>query len=153
MLDEFDQGQLDAVVVLGHDDRRDGGEKVLSEDFAWVAAPDFEHRPGETLRLATQAPPCTVRAMALGALDGAGIPWSEVFVGGGIATIGAAVSAGLAVAALGRRVAPAGTIEVGASFGLPPLPPRDVMLFSTVTDRGGRDAVRTLVAAIRSTAA
>jgi hypothetical protein len=32
------------------------------------------------------------------------------------------------------------------------LPKRDVMLFSTVTDRRGRDAVRTLFAAIRSTA-
>ncbi len=91
--------------------------------------------------------------MALGALDGAGIAWNEVFVGGGVATIGAAVSAGLAVAALGRRVAPADTVDVGAKFGLPPLPQRDVMLFSTVTDPRGRDAVRTLVATIRSTAA
>ena len=153
MLEEFDQGRLDAAITLGHEHRRDGGERVLREDFAWVAAPDFEHRAGEKLRLATQAPPCTVRAMALGALDGAGIPWSEVFVGGGIATIGAAVSAGLAVAALGRRVAPADTIDVGAKFGLPPLPQRDVMLFSTVTDPRGQDAVRTLVAAIRSTSA
>jgi hypothetical protein len=50
-------------------------------------------------------------------------------------------------------VAPADTVEVGTRFGLPALPPRDVMLFSTVTDQRGRDAVRTLVAAIRSTAA
>jgi DNA-binding transcriptional LysR family regulator len=152
MLEEFDRGLLDAAITLGHEHRRDGGEPVLREDFAWVAAPDFEHRSGEPLRLATQAPPCTVRAMALGALDGAGIPWTEVFVGGGVATIGAAVSAGLAVAALGRRVAPADTVDVGAKFGLPSLPQRDVMLFSTVTDPRGRDAVRTLVAAIRSTA-
>jgi len=152
MLEEFDQGLLDAAITLSHEQRRDGGERVLKEDFAWVAAADFEHRLGEPLRLATQAPPCTVRAMALGALDEAGIPWSEVFVGGGVATVGAAVSAGLAVAALGRRVAPADTVDVGATFGLPPLPQRDVMLVSTVTDPRGRDAVRTLVAAIRSTA-
>jgi DNA-binding transcriptional LysR family regulator len=153
MLEQFDQGLLDAAITLGHDLRRDGGECVLEEEFAWVASADFEHRAGEPLRLATQAPPCTVRAMALAALDGAGIAWNEVFVGGGIATIGAAVSAGLAVAALGRRVAPADTIDVGVKFGLPPLPSRDVMLFSTLTDRRGRDALRTLVAAIRSTAA
>src|SRR5579859_6471674 len=148
MLDEFDRGQLDAAIILGHEHRRDGGERVLEETFAWVAAPDFEYRAGEPLRLATQAAPCTVRSMAIGALDGAGIPWTEVFVGGGIATIGAAVSAGLAVAALGRRVAPADTIDVGPRFGLPP---RGVTLYSTVTDSRGRDAVRTLVAAIRST--
>jgi DNA-binding transcriptional LysR family regulator len=82
----------------------------------------------------------------------AGIAWREAFIGGGVATIGAAVSAGLAVAALSRRVAPADTIDVAAKFGLPPLPKRDVMLYSTVTDRRGRDAVRTLIAAIRSTA-
>jgi DNA-binding transcriptional LysR family regulator len=154
VLDEFDRGVVEAALVLGHDqNRRDGGETVLEEKFAWVAAPDFEHRAGEPLRLATQAPPCTVRAMAVDALDDAGIPWTEVFVGGGIATIGAAVSAGFAVAALGRRVAPSDTLDVGERFGLPPLPTRDVTLFSNLTDRRGRDALRTLVAAIRSTAA
>src|SRR5207249_6306048 len=34
----------------------------------------------------------SVRGMAIGALDAAGIAWTEVFVGGDIATIGAAVS-------------------------------------------------------------
>jgi len=153
MLDEFDRGMLDAAITMGHEYRRDGGERVLEEEFAWMAAPDFDYRSGEPLCLATQAAPCAVRSMALAALDEAGIPWTEVFVGGGVGTIGAAVSAGLAVAALGRRVAPADTIDVGAKFGLPPLPSRDVTLFSTVTDSRGRDAVRTLVAAIRSTVA
>ncbi len=152
MLEEFDQGRLDAAITLSHDQRRDGGDRVLAEEFAWVASSDFEHRSGEPLRLATQTPPCTVRAMTLKALDMAGIAWREAFIGGGVATIGAAVSAGLAVAALSRRVAPADTIDVAAKFGLPPLPKRDVMLYSTVTDRRGRDAVRTLIAAIRSTA-
>eukprot|EP01035_Chromulina_nebulosa_P015202 gene15202-20144_t len=57
--------------------------------------------------------------MAITALDAAGIPWQEVFVGGGIATIGAAISAGLAIAALVPRVAPAGCIDLGPRLGLP----------------------------------
>jgi hypothetical protein len=105
------------------------------------------------LRLATQAEPCDVRAMAVGALDSAGIPWTEVFIGGGGVTIGAAVSAGLAVAALGRRVAPAGTIDVGPQLGLPSLPSRDVVMHSSVSDPAARNSLRALAAVIRSTGA
>lgn len=152
ILDDFDGGILDAAVVLRHDDRRRDGEVILEEAFGWMAAPDFEHWPGEPLRLATQAESCNVRGMALAALDAAGITWTEVFVGGGIPTIGAAVSAGLAVAALSRRVAPPATLDVGPRLGLPPLPSRDVLLFSNVTDKQSRASLRTLMAAIRSTA-
>ena len=152
ILHDFDAGVLDAAIVLRHDNRRLGGETILEEAFGWMAAPDFANPPGEPLRLATQAEPCSVRSMAVGALNEAGIPWTEVFVGGGITTIGAAVSAGLAVAALGRRVAPPGTIDVGSQLGLPSLPSRDVTLYSSLSDRQARGALRTLSAVIRSTA-
>ncbi|HDR9756721.1 TPA: LysR family transcriptional regulator [Burkholderia cepacia] len=138
VLDAFDRGQLDAAVALQHDSRRLDGETILSESFGWMAATDFEYHPPQPLRLATQAEPCSVRRMAIGALDQAGVAWTEVFVGGGVATIGAAVSAGLAVAALGHRVAPAGTVDVGARYGLPPLPTRDVVLHSSLTDARAR---------------
>jgi DNA-binding transcriptional LysR family regulator len=152
VLEDLERGTVDAAIVLRHDNRRRDGETILEEAFAWMAAPDFQHRTGEPLRLATQAEPCSVRSMAIDALNGAGIPWTEVFVGGGIATTGAAVSAGLAVAALGRRVAPRDAVDVGAKFGLPPLPSRDVVLHSSVSDRGTRNSLKTLVAAIRATA-
>lgn len=153
VLDDFDCGVLDAAIVLRHDGRRRDGEVILEEGFGWMAAPDFEHRRGEPLRLATQSESCNVRGMAIAALDGAGIAWTEVFIGGGVPTIGAAVSAGLAVAALARRVAPPGTIDVGPQLGLPPLPSRDVVVYSSVTDKQARTSLRTLLAAIRSTAA
>ena len=105
-LEDFERGKIDAAIVLRHDNRRRDGETILRETFGWLAAPDFEYRTGEPLRIATQAAPCGVRRQALDALKAAGIPWTEVFVGGDVATIGAAVSAGLATAALGRRVAP-----------------------------------------------
>jgi DNA-binding transcriptional LysR family regulator len=152
VLEEFERGLIDAAIVLRHDNRRRDGEAILEETFAWMAAPDFEHHAGEPLRLATQAEPCSVRSMAIDALNAAGIAWTEVFVGGGVATTGAAVSAGLAVAALGRRVAPPGTIDAGPRFGLPPLPSRDVMLHSNVTDRQTKSALKALAATIRATA-
>jgi DNA-binding transcriptional LysR family regulator len=151
-LEDFERGTIDAAIVLRHDNRRRDGETILEDAFGWMAAQDFEYRSGEPLRLATQADPCSVREMALDALRAAGVPWTEVFVGGGIATIGAAVSAGLAVAALGRRVAPRDAVDVGARFGLPPLPSRDVVLHSSVSDRGTKNSLKTFVAAIRSTA-
>ncbi|SJZ75558.1 transcriptional regulator, LysR family [Enhydrobacter aerosaccus] len=151
VLIELDAGRLDAAIVLRHDSRRRGGDVVLDEAFGWMAAPDFTHVPGQPLRLATQAAPCSVREMAVQALDKARQPWTEVFVGGGTMTIGAAVSAGLAVAALGRRVAPPGTIDIGPQLGLPALPTRQVMLYSALVDRQARSALKTLAAAIRST--
>jgi DNA-binding transcriptional LysR family regulator len=152
VLDELERGVVDAAIVLSHDNRRRDGEIILEETFGWMAAPDFEHHAGEPLRLATQAEPCSVRSMAIDALSAAGIAWTEVFVGGGIATTGAAVSAGLAVAALGRRVAPPGTIDVGARLGLPSLPSRDVVLHANVTDKPIKSALKTLAATIRATA-
>ena len=152
LLDAFDRGAVDAVVILRHDSRRIDGEVLLKEQFGWMAAPDFVHRSGQPLRLATQAEPCSVRSMAVAALAEGGVPWTEVFVGGGVLTVGAAVSAGLAVAALGRRVAPLGTVDVGPVLGLPPLPSRDVVLHASATDAQARRALRTLAAAIRSTA-
>src|ERR1700759_5698734 len=152
VLDDFDRGTIDAGIVLSHDNRRRGGEPILEESFGWMGAPDFEHHPPSPLRLATQAEPCSVRSMAIDALKSAGIPWTEVFVGGGIATTGAAAAAGLAVAALGRRVAPPGTIDVGARLGLPPLPSRDVVLHANVTEKPTKSALKSLAATIRATA-
>jgi DNA-binding transcriptional LysR family regulator len=151
VLEAFDSGKLDAAIVLRQDAKRRDGEVLFSEDFGWMAASDFHHQPDEPLRLATQAEPCSVRAMAIEALDAAGMSWTEVFVGGGIATIGAAISAGLAVAALARRVAPPGTADLGPRLGLPRLPTREVMLHSRVSDPRARAALRTLGAAFKAT--
>jgi DNA-binding transcriptional LysR family regulator len=151
VLEAFDAGELNAAITLRETRRRDG-EVLFAEPFGWMAAPDFNRSPGEPLRLATQAEPCSVRAMAVDALDGAGIPWTEVFVGGGIATIGAALSAGLAVAALARRVAPPDTVDLGPRLGLPPLPSREVILYSKPSDAPTRRALRTLGAAFAANA-
>lgn len=148
LLDAFDAGVLDAVIVRQEDDRRDG-EDLGPEHFGWFAAPQFHQQPGKPLRLAALAPCCGVRDIATRALTGADIDWHEVFVGGGHAAVMAAVSAGLAVAAFSCRLAPVDTIEVGPSLGLPALPSSRIMLHSTLTDRRSRDALRTLAAAYR----
>jgi DNA-binding transcriptional LysR family regulator len=152
LLDAFDRGEFDAVIVRQEGDRRDG-EKLLTDQLGWFAAPGFSHRAGETLRLVTLAPQCGIRAAAVRALDEARIPWIEAFVGGGIAAVVAAVTAGLGVSPLARRIAPTGAIEVGPSLGLPPLPASPIVLHSSVAAPGIAGAIRTLAAAFRAAAA
>jgi DNA-binding transcriptional LysR family regulator len=148
LLDAFDRGELDATIVRRDDDRRDG-ELLAQERFGWFAAPGFERREGEPLRLASLAATCGVRTVATRILDAGAIAWTEVFVGGGTAAVAAAVSAGLAVAALAFRVAPVGAVEVGERFGLPALPSSEVVLHSSLSDMRSREALRTLAAAFR----
>jgi DNA-binding transcriptional LysR family regulator len=149
LLDAFDDGAFDAVLVRREATRRDG-EKLLQDRFGWFAAPGF--RAGAPLRLATLAPPCGVHALAVRALDAAKITWVEAFVGGGIAAVAAAVTAGLGVAPLAARLAPPGSVDIGESARLPRLPRSEIMLHSRVSDARLTGAVRTLAAAFRAAA-
>jgi DNA-binding transcriptional LysR family regulator len=149
LLDAYDAGELDAVMVRQEGSRR-GGEKLTEDEFGWFAAPRLKWHRGESLRLATLAPPCGVRAIAVRSLDKAGIAWSEAFVGGGVTAVVAAASAGLAVAPLARRLAPPGMIDIGPAYGLPRLGSSKVMLHSKVSDPAKLAALRTLAATFRS---
>jgi DNA-binding transcriptional LysR family regulator len=152
LLAAFDRGELDAAIIRREDGRRDG-EVLTPEHFGWYALPTFEHRQGEPLRIAASSPACTIRNTAARALDAAGIPWIEVFLGCGSFAlsdaVAAAVSAGLATAAFACRLAPPGTVEVSRRFGLPPLPSSEIVLLSTLTDARSRQALRTLASAFR----
>ena len=127
LLDAFDRGKLDAAIVRREDDRRDG-EVLGPEHFGWFATPDFHHRQGEPIRLAALAPACGVRDLATRTLNDAGIPWVEVFLGGGSSVVTAAVSAGLATAVFSSRLAPPGTVEISRKFGLPEVPSSEIVL-------------------------
>ena len=152
MLDRYDAGDLDAVIVRQEGSRR-GGEKLTEDEFGWFAAKRFVWPHSDALPLATLSPPCGVRAIAIRALDKAGIAWREGFVGGGVTAVAAAALAGFAVAPLARRIAPAGLIDVGPAQGLPRLGSSKVMLHSKVSDPTKLAALRTLAATFRSVVA
>lgn len=149
LLQSYDRRELDAVLARMHVGRSDG-ELLAEEPFGWFAAPGWQHRAGEPLPLATLAEPCGVRAMAGRSMDAAGIAWAEVFVGGGVAAVAAAVMAGLGVAALAPRMLPLGAVDVGARLGLPELPRLPVLLHTRNQDGRPRDALTALSAAFRS---
>lgn len=143
----YEQGELDAAWVLRPEDRRKEGKRMHAEAFAWFGsaqAPPLQRQP---LLLATQGKGCRVRNAAVGALDQAEIAWEEVFVGKGAAILGAAAAAGLAIAILARRTAPAGTMDVGQLLSLPPIPTQKVMLYSSRNDHRSREALRLMALA------
>lgn len=152
MQDTYDAGQLDAVIVRQEGSRR-GGEKLAEDEFCWFASRRFALPKGEPLPLATLAPPCGVRVVAVRALDKAGIAWRERFVGGGVTAVVAAALAGLAIAPLARRIAPPGLIDVGPAHKLPKLGSSKVMLHSKVSDPAKLAALRAVAATFRSVAA
>jgi DNA-binding transcriptional LysR family regulator len=151
LLQAYDRRELDTVIVRLHAGRRDG-ELLTEEQFGWFASPHWQHRAGEPLPLATMPDPCGVRALSEQLLDKAGVRWTEVFVGGGVATVAAAVMAGIGVAALSPRMLPFGAVDVGAKLKLPELPRLPVLLHTRVTNGRSREALAALSAAFRSAA-
>jgi DNA-binding transcriptional LysR family regulator len=150
LLQSFDRRELDAVLVRFHAGR-DDGELIAEEQFGWFASPHWRHRADEPLPVATLAEPCGVRVLSAHLLDQAGVPWTQIFVGGGVAAVAAAVMAGLGVAALSPRMLPLGAVDVGLRLGLPALPRLPVLLHSRATTGRPREALAALSAAFRST--
>jgi DNA-binding transcriptional LysR family regulator len=151
LLQSYDRRELDTVIVRLHAGRSDG-ELLAEEPFGWFAGPSWQHRADEPLPIATLAEPCGVRVMAGRILDAAGVPWTEIFVGGGVTAVAAAVMAGLGVSALAPRMLPFGAVDVGARLKLPDLPRLPVLLHSRVKDDRSRDALAALSAAFKSAA-
>jgi len=149
LLEKFDAGDLDAGIIRREGSRR-GGELLLEDEFGWFAGANFRHKPGEKLRLAMLASPCGVRAHAIRSLDKARVNWIEAFTGGGVTAVVAAVTCGLAIAPLARRLAPPGVLDVGPTLSLPALGRSKVVLHSRLSDAHARAALRTLAAAFRS---
>ncbi|MBB3066810.1 LysR family transcriptional regulator [Limibacillus halophilus] len=151
LLQAFDRRELDAVIARLHAGRSDG-EVIAEEKIGWFAAPNWQPRADEPLPLATMPPPCGVRNMACEHLDTAGVAWMEVFVGGGVAAVSAAVMAGLGIAAMARRMLPSDAVEVGQKLGLPDLPRLPILLHARDRNDRSRAALAALSAAFRNVA-
>ncbi|CUX55363.1 MULTISPECIES: LysR family transcriptional regulator [Agrobacterium] len=149
LLDLYDAGELDAIIVLRHDDIRRDGEALFQESFGWYCSADFDLASDVPVPLVLQPEPCNLRAMALRALETAEIAWREVFVGTGATAVGAAAEAGIGVALLAQSAAPAGVRHV-KSRTLPELPKLDVVMISTVTGDHANAVLRRITGAFRS---
>jgi len=149
VMQAYDDGALDAALVVEPEHRRAQGQVIFTEPFAWIGAAGWMPPAGQPLPLATQGEACGIRAAAVRALDEAGIAWTEVFIGKGAAVVGAAAAARLAIAVIARRTAPVGTLDLGTVLGLPGLPVQDVVLYSALNDPRSRQALQTLAMAFK----
>ncbi|CAM4128454.1 LysR family transcriptional regulator [Bordetella muralis] len=151
LIQRYERREFDTVIVRQHLGRADG-QMLAEETLGWFAAPGWQPRANEPLPLATLAEPCGVRALAGKLLDEAAVPWTEVFVGGGVAAVAAAVMAGLGIAALAPRMLPFGAVDIGAKLGLPALPRLPILLHTRVKSQRATDTLIALSAAFRAAA-
>jgi len=146
--EQFDSGDMDAVVI-----RREGrgkeGEVLGLDPLGWRAAEGFVLPADAPVPLATRGPACGVRAVAVRALDRAGLSWQETFVGGSCAMLLSATRAGVGVAPMGR-LASGGAPDKGPALGLPPLPESQIVLLARTGSATAAAAVRALEAAVRA---
>lgn len=145
----FDAGEFDAALVRREAGGADG-EVLGADPLGWRAGEDLAALPpGAPVPLATLGPACGVRAAAVRALERAGTPWREAFVGGSCAALLAAARAGLGVAPMGR-VGSGGAADAGPALGLPPLPASEIVLLARAGSAPVASAVRALAAGVRA---
>lgn len=127
LITAVDRGHIDLALVTrlpGFD----GGITVRREPLIWVAT-DGELAERRPLPLALFAPGCPFRVAALERLDRAKIPFRIAYESPSIASIVAAVSAGLAIASLAQISLQPGMKVLDAAQGLPELPVVEIVLY------------------------
>lgn len=144
----FDSATVD-LAIIRRETGGDGGEVLGRDALEWRVAPDWR-RPDGPLPLVLLPAPCAVRAVALKALERAGIAARESFTGGSCLALLAAVKAGLGVAPLGGLAG--GELAVAPlGLGLPPLPGSDIVMLARTPNPALGVAARALAASVRDT--
>lgn len=147
----FNNNELDIAIVLQHDKKTQNTNIIFNEPFAWYAVPGYLHSPKSPVRVASQIAPCSIRALSYKALEDANCEWNEVFSGGGVAAVSAAVSSGLAVAAMSKYAAPADAIDVTDVLDLPALPKIGVSLHTNMVGVLKSEIISPIIAALKAT--
>lgn len=127
IVDMLEAGEIDVGVVTMNRAYR-GAQVVHREQLVWVAAQDIPVERTRPLPLAVWQPGCAWRALALTALDEAGIPYRIAYTGSNGAALTMTVRTGLAVAALPQRFVGGGVRMIGPDEGLPRLGAFDIGL-------------------------
>ncbi len=149
LLAKFEDRAFDAAILRGPPERL-RATLLFEESSAWFAASHLRLRRSDPLPLIARSYGCRLRDGAIEALDHAGRPWTEVLVGGSVATVRAAVTAGLGVACLGRQNAPDESRDVGAELGLPSMSPAPVALVHRLPSALSPSIVNAMVDSFRA---
>lgn len=114
---EMAAGTLDAVIVRLSP--RERAKAIWSEPQVWVVREGMEPARGAPVALALLPPPCVLREHALSSLKRLKRPWTVAFTGSSMASVQAAVSAGLGVSILPRSSVLAGMQALSRGAGYP----------------------------------
>jgi len=125
--DAVARGELD-LAVLVIDTGRAEGEVLLRDPTLWMTSARHPTQEREPLPVAMFEPGCWWRDWALRSLDEQGRDYRVVFTSASVAGIQAAVTAGLAVAVLGRSMTPPGVRLLGPEEGFAELPASSIVL-------------------------
>lgn len=129
------EGALDAVIVRLGPNERD--KAIWSEAQVWVCREGMEPVRGETVPLALLPAPCVLREHAIASMTRQRRAWKVAFTGSSMASVQAAVNAGLGVSivplssvalgmkVLGRGYPDPGRLDIGVVRAA--RTPRDVM--------------------------
>lgn len=127
-LDALEVGEVDLALVT-QDCGRGGGEVVAREPLAWAVARQSAVDTVDPLPLALFGPGCIYRDIALRALEDGGRRYRHAYNSASRDGLTAAVSAGLAVTILPRRMVDGGLRILGVEEGFPPLPEIEISLY------------------------
>ena len=126
LVDGFQRGEFDIILVKRDPQRMKGGTKVWREPLVWAAADHWQ--PEKTLSLVLSPQPCIYRARALAALDRAKKPWHIAYTSPSLAGTIAPVKAGLGITVLPQNMLPTGIHAVRSEIKLPPLADAEIAL-------------------------
>ncbi|WP_237479923.1 LysR substrate-binding domain-containing protein [Lichenibacterium dinghuense] len=118
----LDRRELD-VVMTRRDTRITRGETLWTEPTTWIGRSDIALPVADPVPLVLGPPGGALRAAVLDALQGASRPWRVVFESSGLATLEAALRAGLGVAACPLRMDLLDLVHLDGAAGLPALAP------------------------------
>lgn len=123
----YEKGELD-LVVAGKDSYQGSSRVLAQEPLIWVVGNDTEASLNEALHLVVLPSPCSFRKVATESLEKANRKWEVLFTGTSIASIQAAVQAGMGLSILPKGALKEGLRKAPSHLELPELPMYSIAL-------------------------
>ncbi len=128
LLEGFERGDFDLVLVKRDREGPGAGERVWREPLVWSGGSGYAFDADQPLPLVLSPQPCVYRKRALEALDRSGRPWRVAYTSTSLAGAIAAVEAGLGVTVLPKDMVPGRLRVLAGETGLPDLADTEIAL-------------------------
>lgn len=121
LLEQFDKGDFDIVLIKRDNKTKIHGNKVWKESLIWAGLEKHKFHMDDTVPLILSPFPCVYRSKVVDALDKKKIKWNAVFTSASMAGRIAAAKAGLGVTIIPKEMLSQvhGLISLGGDSGLP----------------------------------